>query len=332
MEKKVAFVGKRQAVMESYELGAPGKGQVKVRTLASLMSTGTENIVFNRDFDEGTGWANWVKYPFYPGYTSCGVIEAVGEGVESFKTGDRVVMRKGHASAHLLPVEGNGWERPFLVPEGVAPEEAAWFGLAKIGAMGIRVAQPRLGKSIAVVGAGPIGQMALRWCAAAGAFPIVSIDTVPLRIDLALKGGATHGIAKPLGSAIDELKAICGGDAPDTIIDSTGHWQVFADVQKASKKYGEIVLLGDTGSPDKQHLTHDVLGKGLRIFAGHDCHETPDWNTECITKLFFHLVKSGRFPLAGLNTHVFKPDDFNEAYKIANERRGETMGIWFDWR
>jgi len=327
MERRIAFTGKCQVEMENFELKAPGKGELRVKTLVSLMSTGTENIVFNRNFDPGTGWDNWVKYPFYPGYTSCGVVEAVGEEVKSFKVGDRVVMRCGHASAHIV---GEG--SCVKVPAGVPDESAAWFGLAKIGAMGARVSNLALGSTVAIVGAGPIGQMALRWCACAGSFPVVSIDAVQMRIDLALKGGASHAIAKPFGEAVAEMKEIFGGDAPETIIDSTGHYKVFQDILRASRKFGRVVLLGDTGSPENQHLTQDLIGKGIALVGAHDCNETPEWNTQKITKLFFHLVASGRFNLDGMNTHRFAPEGFADAYKTANERRGETMGIYFDWK
>jgi hypothetical protein len=51
MERRIVFGGKRQVACESFELKGPGEGELKVRTRTSLMSTGTENIVFNRDFD-----------------------------------------------------------------------------------------------------------------------------------------------------------------------------------------------------------------------------------------------------------------------------------------
>ena len=66
------------------------------------MSTGTENIVFNRLFEPGTHWDRWVKYPFYPGYTSVGIVETLGEGVNSLKTGDRVAFRQGHRSHAIV--------------------------------------------------------------------------------------------------------------------------------------------------------------------------------------------------------------------------------------
>jgi hypothetical protein len=45
----------------------------------------------------------------------------------------------------------------------------------------------------------------------------------------------------------------------------------------------------------------------------------------------FELVRSGRFDLTGLNTHSFAPEDCEQADRIVNERRGETLGVLFNW-
>ena len=327
MPKRLAFTGSRQVELHNDELPKPGKGEVLARSLVTVMSTGTENIVFNHDFEEDTGWSRWVKYPFYPGYSNCGVIEELGEEVEGFKVGDRIATRHGHRSHFICkPLPGQ------KVPDGVADEAAAWIGPVKICAMGVRAAKPHIGGGLVIVGAGPIGQMEIRWLAAAGAFPLVVVEPSQMRIDLALRGGASHGIAKPLDQAADDIKAIFNGEMPELINDSTGNWRIFTEMQRISRKFGRILLLGDTGTPSMQHLTHDLIGKGLQVSGAHDGHETPEWNINTVGRLFFHLLQRGRFPMDGLTTHTFKPEQCQEAYKTANERRSETMGIAFDWR
>src|SRR6202012_5982286 len=96
--RRIVFTGKQQVHLETFEVGDPGPGDVRVRMTLSLMSTGTENIVFNRLFDPGTHWDNWVKYPFYPGYCAVRVVEAVGPDVTRLKVGDRVATRCSHRS------------------------------------------------------------------------------------------------------------------------------------------------------------------------------------------------------------------------------------------
>ena len=307
---RVVFTGEKQVSLESCPIGSPADGPVLIRTL----------------FDPGTHWANWVKYPFYPGYAAVGSVQAVGEGVLALKPGDRVVWRGGHRS-HQVVSAG----QVCAVPAGIEPVEAVWFALAKIAAMGARAAEHRLGERVLVIGAGPIGQMALRWAAATGARTLTVIDPVAFRLKLALEGGATDVIDKPVEAARDDLLRINGGELPHLVIDTTGNAKVFQQALGAARKFGRVLLLGDTGSPESQHLTSDVITRGVRILGAHDGHEDPAWNMAGITDLLFALMKAGRFSMKSLNTHTFRPAQCKEAYELASNRRAETMGIQFDW-
>ena len=324
--QRIVFTGKQELHLEETSLGEPGAGELRVRTLVSLMSTGTENIVLNRMFDAGTNWDNWVKYPFYPGYALVGQVEALGAGVTGFTVGQRVVLRSGHASHHIVEAKNC-----FALPDGIPAEQAVWFAMAKISSMGARAAQFQMGESVLVIGAGPIGQMAVRWAFALGCETILCADMVAKRLDFAMRGGASHVIAKPLDEAMDQVKAMTGGRGPRVVIDSTGNAKVFASALKVARDRGRIVVLGDTGSPAGQHLTQDLISRGLSIVGAHDVHEDGDWNAANIFAYFFKLIQSGRFNLEGMNTHEFAPKDFREAYRVANELRGETMGILFRW-
>jgi threonine dehydrogenase-like Zn-dependent dehydrogenase len=106
---------------------------------------------------------------------------------------------------------------------------------------------------------------------------------------------------------------------------------VFESALGLAARYGTVVILGDTGSPSGQKLTPDVITRGLRIVGAHDGHNNEQWNDGTIVPLFFSLVKTGRFSLAKLNTHTFRPEDCAEAYGVANRDRASTMGILFDW-
>ncbi|HYF48614.1 MAG TPA: zinc-binding alcohol dehydrogenase [Planctomycetota bacterium] len=326
MPKRLVFTGKQQVSLESFELDNLNPGQVRLKSICSLMSTGTENICFNRLFEPGSHWDRWVKYPFYPGYSTVAQVEAVGEGVTQFKAGDRVVTRRGHASHHIVNVD-----QCSLLPEGIDVDDAAWFALAKITAMGARAAQYQLGDSVVIIGAGPIGQMSIRWAAAAGAQRIIVADIVEMRLKMALAGGATHTVARSIDQALEEIKALNGGQQPRLVIDTTGNETVFTHALALPARFGRVVVLGDTGMPTHQHLTSDVITRGITIVGAHDGHETPEWNGPRIYSLFFDLLKSKRFNVAGLNTHTFTPAECKKAYEVCNTQRGQTMGILFDW-
>jgi 2-desacetyl-2-hydroxyethyl bacteriochlorophyllide A dehydrogenase len=326
MPTRIVFTGKQQVQLEAFEPRSLDAGRVRVRALYTLMSTGTENIVFNRLFDPGTHWDKWVQYPFEPGYCFVGVVEATGKSVTEFQPGQVVFGRLGHASHHVVPTE-----RLFPVPYGIEPQQATWAGLAKIAAMGARAAAFSLGDSVLIIGAGPVGQMAVRWANAAGVERLIVVDPVQARLELAHRGGATALIAQPIGEAEQAVRAANGDDLPPCVVDSTGHAAVFSWALKLAARKGRVVLLGDTGMPDEQHLTADVITRGLTIIGAHDTHDDASWNAARIYRLFFQLLRTNRFELSGLNTHFFAPQACAQAYSVANTRRAETMGILFDW-
>jgi 2-desacetyl-2-hydroxyethyl bacteriochlorophyllide A dehydrogenase len=324
--QRLVFPGKQKVLFEDFDPGLPGPGQVLVRTHLSLMSTGTENIVFNRLFEPGTHWDNWVKYPFYPGYAMVGVVEQVGDGVESLKVGQRVAYRKGHRSHDVIAAENC-----FPIPDNVPFEHAAWFALGKITFHGTRAAEYELGDSVLIIGAGPIGQMTIRWARALGVANIIVVDTAATRMPLAKAGGATAPIEKSIMEARDAVLAANGGNQPRVVIDSTGNAAVFAEALALAARFGRVVILGDTGAPAQQRLTSDVITRGLTIVGAHDAHVTERWTGPAIVDYFFNLASTGRFPLEGLTSHVFAPEQCAEAYATANRERTSTMGIIFDW-
>jgi len=324
--KRLVFSGKQTVALEPFALERPGAASVLVRIQLTLMSTGTENIVFNRMFDPGTHWDHWVKYPFYPGYTAVGTVEAVGEEVTTLQPGDRVACRVPHCSHAVVEAA-----KCFPLPASLGWESAVWFSLAKIAWHGASVARYQLGDSVLIAGAGPIGQMSIRWAVAAGCASVVVVDPVPDRMKLARLGGATATVAESMESARAAVLEAGHEQLPRVIIDSTGNAAVFAASLSLVADYGTVVILGDTGQPARQSLTSDVIRRGLTIVGAHDRHNTAEWNNATITRLFFQLAAAGRFSLDGLNTHCFLPEECGDAYHVANHEREKTMGILFKW-
>lgn len=321
--QRVIFPAANTVELETFDPGAPGDGEVEVRTICSLISTGTEGIVLTQDFSSDTGWANYGRLPFHPGYAAVGIVERVGTGVVSPKPGDVVAIRRGHASRHIVPASDC-----VPVPDGIADEHAVWFALASIGFRGFQATGVTIGDDILVVGAGPIGQMLLRWCAVVGASRIVVVDPLPQRLTFARRGGATSVIDR----GIEEAAAAIGdtSEVPGIIADTTGNARVFRSLLRIAPRFARIILLGDTGHPEEQRLTHDLVLKGLSVTGAHDGHER-GWPQARVSNRFYDLLAAGRFPLDGLITHRFRPQDAAEAYALTSTRRAETMGVLFDW-
>ncbi|MBI1333155.1 MAG: zinc-binding dehydrogenase [Armatimonadetes bacterium] len=321
----IVFQGKGLVELQEFKLGDLGANQIHLQTRTSLISTGTEGICLNRLFDPGTHFDRWVKYPFRTGYCVVADVVAVGPDVTDFKVGDRVFTRVTHASEHIVDTT-----RVVKIPDAISDEEAQWSALAMIGSMILDAGDIRLQDDVAVVGAGPVGQMACRWLLAAGC-KVTICDTVAMRLGMAELAGVTNpmlGTVEEFGPHVEQVF----GAKPRVVVDCTGFASVMEKALAIPRNFGTVILLGDTGTPAGQHLTPDVLTRGVRVHGCHISHETADWHETRIIPKFYDLVQAGRFSVQGLNTHRFLPTDAVEAYKLNTERRAETMGVWFDWR
>ncbi len=326
MARRLVMPEKGKVEIEEFELVRPLPGEVRVKTLYSLMSTGTELTVFNQRFVAGTHWVQYAQLPHRPGYTVIGEVELRGPEVDWPAVGQRVAIRRSHASHHIVPAQACS-----PVPDQLESKAAAWFALAKITFRGAQAAGYRLGDRVMIIGAGPIGQMSVRWAHAAGAWPIIVVDSVEERLHLARQGGATTVIAKPLAQVLEEGDFNDDALKPSIVLDTTGNAAVFASALRVAAPFGRVVLLGDTGMPDEQHLTSDVIRRGLIVTGAHDMVVRDGWKERQIDELFFQFAISGRYDLQGLTSHVFRPEDCEQAYELADSRRGQTMGILFDW-
>jgi 2-desacetyl-2-hydroxyethyl bacteriochlorophyllide A dehydrogenase len=332
--KRIVFVGKSRVEVEQRPVPSPdalAPDQILVRARASLISTGTECIVLQQLYEPGTHWDRWVRFPFYPGYSMVGEVVAAGRGVTAVAPGQRVALRAGHAQ-HIVT---NRWVT--TVPDGVDDREAAWFALACIVQIGIRRAQIALGETVVVVGLGILGQLACQYARVCGARRVIAVDPARERLRTAERLGATHGLALPVGEAVQAVQALTGGELADVVFDVTGHASVFAPALAMVRRLGRLVLLGDTGTPSQQHLTGDVVTRGITIVGAHDSLPPAEdnawypWTHRRMAELFFDLLLQGRMNVRELTSHVVSPTDAPDVYRGLVERRGDYLGVVFDW-
>ncbi|NYD43077.1 bi-domain-containing oxidoreductase [Nocardioides panaciterrulae] len=122
------------------------------------------------------------------GYSLCGVVVEVGEGVLDLSVGDIVAAAGNefalHSELNWVPVN-----LCVRVPDGVPPEQAAFSTVGAIAMQGVRRAEPQLGEVACVIGLGLIGQLVVRLLVAAGV-KVVGLDTVAARCRMAEKAGA----------------------------------------------------------------------------------------------------------------------------------------------
>lgn len=327
MAWRVVFPEKNRVAFEEFSPPTLGAADVRVRTLSSLISTGTESIILAGNYAPDSHFAQIFSFPqLKTGVQAVGRVEAVGAAVRDLVVGDRIFMRRAHGSEQVLPAEACS-----LVPEELDSDRACWCGLAKTAFRAAAAAPFTLGSRVLVIGAGPVGQMAVRWASVAGSEELVVVDLASERLGHAVRGGATQVIAGPVNEHFADIEAMSDGHGPNIVVDTTGHPDVFEHALTAAGRYAKVMLLGDAGFPARQHLNSAMMTKGLTVQATHDSHDRGGWSQGSIDQLFFKLAGAGSFNLSGLITHRFSPADCREAYALVLQARQETMGILFDW-
>jgi predicted dehydrogenase len=143
------------------------------------------------------------------GYSCAGRVAEVGTHVVGLSVGDLVACAgAGHAHhAEVVAVPRNLCAR---VPEGVSLQAASLTTIASIAMHGLRLADVRLGESVAVIGCGLVGQISCRLLRATGA-QVIALDIDANRVRQAVEeSGADHGI-DPADSAAERVRALTGG-------------------------------------------------------------------------------------------------------------------------
>lgn len=129
------------------------------------------------------------------------------------------------------------------VDKDIPPEIAALFGCAVLTGVGavVNSAKVRPGESVVVYGLGGVGLAALLGALASGAQPVIAVDPVAAKRDLALELGAAAAVAPDEAAAT--VKALTGRGA-DVAIETAGRASVLADAYKVTRRGGRTVTVG----------------------------------------------------------------------------------------
>ena len=322
--------------LQAHELPQLGPNQWILRANTTLVSTGTELIVWNGEFGKGSHWDNWIKWPFSGiGYNMVGTVEVVGSDVTAVKVGERFVSRSPHSSRRVFDHGPN--HHLVRVPDAIPDEDAVWFGMACIAQVGARRANFSLGDSVAIVGAGILGQFITQYARLSGAKDVFVIDTAPARLELARQGGATQTFETTAGHARDAIFEATGGRGADVVFDITGHPAAFSQGLSLARKYGTFVLLGDAPDPTQQRLTSDIMSRGVKIVGAHDTFAgergsgLDNWDHGAMTELFFKFLERGQMHVSNMITHRFDATEVPTAYETLARDRSTALGVLFDW-
>ena len=327
----VTFAAPQQVELREEDVPDPKPGEMLVRTLVSLISTGTESLCFRSDFDANSRWASAMKFPQSPGYSNVARVVKAGTDVTDFQEGDRVFNVSTHRQFALVPAEH---PKIAKLPDYTASDDATWSWLAVVTQTGVRRAEQAMGETAAVIGLGPLGQLTVQYLRLIGLREVIAIDPVQARLDTAVAHGATSVFCGNAAEAVAFIEERTDGHLADAVYDVTGHDAVFAEALTLVKTLGMVVLIGDAPHPSRQHLTHDVVRRQVKIAGTQNDFLPPQhayWCAKHQIPLFYLYLHRGQMRVSDLISHRFAPVRASAAYALLQERRGDTMGVVFEW-
>jgi len=269
MQQIIQDLKSGDTILEEVPVPRVGSGKVLIKTHRTLVSLGTEKMlvsfgqanlldkarqqpekvkeVINKMKTDGiqpTIEAVFRKLgtPLPLGYSQAGEVVEVGKGVTEFSPGDRVVSNGNHAEYVAVPKN-----LVARIPDGVSYEEASFTVVGAIGLQGIRLVQPTLGETVAVIGLGLIGLITCQLLKANGC-KVVGFDLDEDKLKRTESYGITavnSGKQDPV-RFMEECTGQVGADAV-IITASTKSNAVIKQAANMSRKRGRIVLVGVIG-------------------------------------------------------------------------------------
>lgn len=271
------------------------------------------------------------------GHEGVGIIEAVGDAVKNFKSGDRVLIscitscgrcdycKKG-LYAHCLD---GGWILGHLIdgtqaeyvrirhadtsmyhlPEGVDEEALVMLSDIlptgfEIGVLNGRVSP---GDVVAIVGAGPVGMAALLTAQFYSPAEIIVIDLDDFRLETARKFGATHTVNSGRENAVERVMALTEGRGVDVAIEAVGIPATFELCQELLRPGGRLANVGVHGKSVQLYL-EKLWIRNVTITTGLVSTST--------TPLLLKTVQAGRIEPGQLISHRFPLNDILRAYDV----------------
>src|SRR5688572_27515349 len=338
-------------------------GRVLVRTVASLISAGTERAsvesgrkslvqearerpdlvkaVIDKARTEGLrNTFNAVRGKLASsqalGYSAAGIVIAVGKDVSEFAPGDRVACAGvGFAShAEVLSVPTN---LCVTLPDKVEFEAGAFGTLGAIALQGVRLSQPTLGESVVVIGLGLVGQLTVQLLKANGC-RVYGIDLDPARVDLARQLGADAGVVSNEETKQEVLNWTGGRGADAVLITAaTDSNQPVELAGEISRMKGRVVVVGMIGLtvPRSSYFARELslqisMSYGPGRYDSNYEERGNDypfgyvrWTEKRNIEAFLNLVSEERIKVNALITHRFEIDDAERAYELLAGDSGE---------
>ncbi len=354
------FAGPRKIAFREEPPGPLGPEDVRIRTLHSGISRGTEMTLyrgtsphlekrydgelklFRRTGEPGSGEPGW-QYPLPFGYENVGRIVEAGPQVRGYAVGDVVFTPEPHAEELVLSTTRTGpffgSQVPILkLPAGLPAEQGVFLPLLGVAYNAILdgcAAGGLLGESVAVFGAGVIGLLVVQLCRRAGAEQVFAIDPIASRRELARRMGATHVFdPSERGDIALAIRGLTEGRGADLAIEASGAYPALHEAIRTVGYNGRVVVSSYlVGAGTQLDLGEEFHHNRVRLISSQSFGVAPEvsdrWDPARRTRACLALLP--RLELAPMITHRFPFAEAARAFAMVDEHPDEVLQVVLEY-
>ncbi len=199
-------------------------------------------------------------------------------------------------------------------------ETAVLFGCAVMTGVGavVNTARVAAGTSVAVFGAGGVGLSAIMGAKAVGAFPIIAVDRLDSKLELAQRCGATHAIHADIDDPTAAIRDLTGGGV-ETAFEAVGDERVIAQAFAATRRGGRTVAIGLMHPERMLTIPALTITAEERVLMG-------SYMGSCVPQRdiprFIAMYRAGLLPVDLLRSSIIALEEVNAAFDLLD--RGEV--------
>ncbi|NUW41431.1 zinc-binding dehydrogenase [Nonomuraea rhodomycinica] len=335
----ITFEGPGRVLVGSEPPAALEPGSIRVRTLYSGVSAGTELTAYRgtnpyltrrwdverRLFVDGrthayplTGW----------GYQEVGEVVEAAPDVSDPPVGSLVWGIWGHRAEAVVPAERLAGH---VLPPSADPLTGVFARVGAIALNAVHAADVHLGDQLAVFGQGVIGLLATRLAVLSGA-RVVAADAIPARLELARAFGAVEAFDVRAGSVAELIRKRV--DGADAAIELSGSHLGLHEAIRTVRRGGRVVAAGfyqgdATGLRLGEEFHHNQVQLVASQIGGVASWLAHRWDVERLQRTFMELVHRAEVGVLGLVSHVVPARDAAAAYELLDHRPADVLQLVF---
>jgi threonine dehydrogenase-like Zn-dependent dehydrogenase len=339
--------------MMDIPIPTPGPEEIVVKTTLATVCGSDMHFL-----DEGPTELLVVLYPQLAGFLvglpglpmgheGVGTVHAVGEGVTRFQPGDRVCAscntgcgkcRQCQTGDYtsctgggrvLFGTQGEYFVVPFAdinatkVPDEVSDEHAVLAtDIMSTGFAAIERAEMNIGDTVAIFAQGPVGLCATAGARARGAGLVITVESVPERMEMSKKFGANVVINPKEKDPPSEIMRLTNGQGADVTVEAVGLQETFEQATRAVRPGGTVSSVGVYGVLPQVSMATLVPSFRHRKIVTTMCPSGYDRLNHLLD-----IIRYGNVDLSPLFTHRMKLSQAPAAYDLFRSKREGVLKI-----